>query len=314
MTTSPPPRKGTMVGCCMPAVRAMLTTAMWSTPPTSEVPYLSALPLPALRRSFADLNGLPLPTARICGSSVARAIGTRSSYLNLPLLRRMVSRWVWVMSAMVCPSRGLSSMYCMAAAPLPPTRFTTTNSVLNTPGAWTIIMRAVMSVPPPTPAWVTTSMGREGNLSCARNEGIAQRAAAPPAKPSRRLRFESVISKILLGAQCKLKIMPASTALSHITVLDLTRVRAGPTAVRQLADWGAKVIKIEMPPGLDEGEGPGGPRDGSDFQNVHRNKRGMTLNLKTPEGVAILKKMAAKADVMVENYRPDVKDRLGIGY
>ncbi|HYI86829.1 MAG TPA: CaiB/BaiF CoA-transferase family protein, partial [Burkholderiales bacterium] len=108
--------------------------------------------------------------------------------------------------------------------------------------------------------------------------------------------------------------MPASTALSHITVIDLTRVRAGPTAVRQLADWGAKVIKIEMPPGLDEGEGPGGPREGSDFQNVHRNKRGMTLNLKSPDGVAILKKLAAKCDVLVENYRPDVKDRLGIGY
>ncbi|HWM41215.1 MAG TPA: CoA transferase, partial [Burkholderiales bacterium] len=84
--------------------------------------------------------------------------------------------------------------------------------------------------------------------------------------------------------------MQPSTALSHIKVIDLTRVRAGPTAVRQLADWGAKVIKIEMPPGLDEGEGPGGPRDGSDFQNVHRNKRGMTLNLKSPEGVAVLKK------------------------
>jgi formyl-CoA transferase len=108
--------------------------------------------------------------------------------------------------------------------------------------------------------------------------------------------------------------MLASTALSHIKVLDLTRVRAGPTAVRQLADWGAKVVKIEMPAGLDEGEGPGGPRESSDFQNVQRNKRGMTLNLKSPEGVAILKKMAASADVLVENYRPDVKDRLGIGY
>jgi formyl-CoA transferase len=108
--------------------------------------------------------------------------------------------------------------------------------------------------------------------------------------------------------------MHASTALSHIKVLDLTRVRAGPTAVRQLADWGAQVIKIEMPAGLAEGEGPGGPRDGSDFQNVHRNKRGITLNLKSPDGVAILKKLAAKADVLVENYRPDVKDRLGIGY
>ncbi|MCD6040799.1 MAG: frc 4 [Burkholderiales bacterium] len=108
--------------------------------------------------------------------------------------------------------------------------------------------------------------------------------------------------------------MPASTALSHVKVIDLTRVRAGPTAVRQLADWGAQVVKIEMPAGLDEGEGPGGPRESSDFQNVHRNKRGMTLNLKSPEGVAILKKMAASADVLVENYRPDVKDRLGIGY
>ncbi len=108
--------------------------------------------------------------------------------------------------------------------------------------------------------------------------------------------------------------MLASEALSHIHVLDLTRVRAGPTAVRQLADWGAQVIKIEMPPGLDEGEGIGGPREDSDFQNVHRNKRGMTLNLKSAEGVAILKKLVERADVLVENYRPDVKDRLGIDY
>jgi len=108
--------------------------------------------------------------------------------------------------------------------------------------------------------------------------------------------------------------MLASTALSHITVLDLTRVRAGPTAVRQLADWGAQVIKIEMPPGMEEGDGIGGPREDSDFQNVHRNKRGMTLNLKSPKGVAILKQLAARADVLVENYRPDVKERLGIGY
>jgi crotonobetainyl-CoA:carnitine CoA-transferase CaiB-like acyl-CoA transferase len=108
--------------------------------------------------------------------------------------------------------------------------------------------------------------------------------------------------------------MPASTALSHLSVIDLTRVRAGPTAVRQLADWGAEVIKVEMPPSMDEGEGIGGPREDSDFQNVHRNKRGMTLNLKSPEGVAILKKMVERADVLVENFRPDVKDRLGIGY
>ncbi len=108
--------------------------------------------------------------------------------------------------------------------------------------------------------------------------------------------------------------MHASTALSHITVIDLTRVRAGPTAVRQLADWGAQVIKIEMPPSMDEGDGVGGPREDSDFQNVHRNKRGMTLNLKSPEGVAILKKLVARADVLVENYRPDVKERLGFAY
>jgi len=106
----------------------------------------------------------------------------------------------------------------------------------------------------------------------------------------------------------------ASTALNRFTVLDLTRVRAGPTCVRQLADWGANCIKIEMPDHMSEGEGLGGPREGSDFQNLHRNKRSITLNLKSPEGVAVLKKMAAKADVLVENFRPDVKKRLGIDY
>jgi formyl-CoA transferase len=106
----------------------------------------------------------------------------------------------------------------------------------------------------------------------------------------------------------------ASTALSRFTVLDLTRVRSGPTCVRQLADWGANVIKIEMPEGLDQGDPMGGPRMGSDFQNLHRNKRGMTLNLKDKDGVALLKKLAEKADVVVENFRPDVKTRLGIDY
>src|SRR5256885_11175817 len=106
----------------------------------------------------------------------------------------------------------------------------------------------------------------------------------------------------------------ASTALARFTVLDLTRVRAGPTCVRQLADWGANCIKIEMPEHMSEGEGLGGPREGSDFQNLHRNKRSITLNLKSPQGVAVLKKMAAKADVVVENFRPDVKKRLGIDY
>lgn len=106
----------------------------------------------------------------------------------------------------------------------------------------------------------------------------------------------------------------ASDALARFTVLDLTRVRAGPTCVRQLADWGANVIKIEMPEGLEAGEPLGGPRQNSDFQNLHRNKRSITLNLKSAQGIAIFKQMAAKADVVVENYRPDVKERLGIGY
>src|SRR5260370_27021793 len=75
----------------------------------------------------------------------------------------------------------------------------------------------------------------------------------------------------------------ASTALSRFTVLDLTRVRAGPTCVRQLADWGANVIKIETPAHLESGEPLGGPREGPDFMNLHRNKRSMTLNLKSPE-------------------------------
>src|SRR5690242_5157029 len=100
--------------------------------------------------------------------------------------------------------------------------------------------------------------------------------------------------------------------LSRFTVLDLTRVRAGPTAVRQLADWGAKVIKIEAPPG--PGEGMGGPRHGPDFQNLHRNKRSLTLDLKAPEGIEIFQKLVGRADVLVENYRPDVKTRLGIDY
>src|SRR6516162_3907518 len=104
----------------------------------------------------------------------------------------------------------------------------------------------------------------------------------------------------------------ASKALARFTVLDLTRVRAGPTCVRQLADWGANVIKIESPPGVEDQMG--GPREGSDFQNLHRNKRSMTLNLKTPEGLAAFKRMVKKADVVVENFRPDVKKRLGIDY
>jgi len=107
---------------------------------------------------------------------------------------------------------------------------------------------------------------------------------------------------------------PASDALKHITVLDLTRVRSGPTCVRQLADWGANVLKIEMPEAMEAGNQMGGKRHGSDFQNLHRNKRSLTLNLKDPDGVAILKSLAEKADVVVENFRPDVKTRLGVDY
>jgi formyl-CoA transferase len=102
--------------------------------------------------------------------------------------------------------------------------------------------------------------------------------------------------------------------LARFTVLDLTRVRAGPTAVRQLADWGAKVIKIETPPEPGSGEAMGGPRHGPDFQNLHRNKRSLTLDLKSLEGSEIFRKLVGRADVLVENYRPDVKTRLGIDY
>jgi len=102
----------------------------------------------------------------------------------------------------------------------------------------------------------------------------------------------------------------ASKALAHLRVLDLTRVRAGPVCVRHLADFGADVIKIEN---VSE-ESYAGPREGPDFQNLHRNKRSMTLNLKSPQGLDIFKKLVQSADVIVENYRPDVKFRLGIDY
>ena len=105
----------------------------------------------------------------------------------------------------------------------------------------------------------------------------------------------------------------ASEALARFKVIDLTRVRAGPTCVRQLADWGADVIKVEMPEEA-QGSDMGGPRLGPDFQNLHRNKRSMTLDLKQPEGLEILRNMVRTADVLVENYRPDVKFRLGIDY
>ena len=101
--------------------------------------------------------------------------------------------------------------------------------------------------------------------------------------------------------------------LARFTVLDLTRARAGPTCVRQLVDWGARAIKIEMPGGR-AGDGMGGNRHGFDFQNLHRGKEALTLNLREPEGVTVFKRLIKDADVVVENYRPDVKRRLGIDY
>jgi len=106
----------------------------------------------------------------------------------------------------------------------------------------------------------------------------------------------------------------ASSVLENVRVLDLTRVRSGPTAVRQLADWGADVIRIEQPEALEADGALGAARHTADFQNLQRNKRSITLNLKTDEGMAIFRKLADTADVIVENFRPDVKQRLGIDY
>lgn len=107
--------------------------------------------------------------------------------------------------------------------------------------------------------------------------------------------------------------IPASSALSRFRIIDLTQVRAGPTACRQLADWGADVIQVQMPEHM-RGDDTLGGQDGSDYQHTHRNKRSITLNLKLPEGISILKRLIANADVVVENFRPDVKFRLGIDY
>jgi formyl-CoA transferase len=107
--------------------------------------------------------------------------------------------------------------------------------------------------------------------------------------------------------------LPASSALQRFRVIDLTQVRAGPTACRQLADWGADVIQVQMPEHM-RGDDTLGGQDGSDYQYTHRNKRSITLNLKEEEGVATLKRLITGADVVVENFRPDVKFRLGIDY
>ena len=113
-----------------------------------------------------------------------------------------------------------------------------------------------------------------------------------------------------MGADMSRKTLP----LERFTVLDFTRIRSGPTATRQLADWGARVIKIELPPSLGAEEAFIGDRKASDFQNLNRNKESLTLNLKAPEAREILRRLVLTADVVAENYRPDVKQRLGIAY
>lgn len=108
---------------------------------------------------------------------------------------------------------------------------------------------------------------------------------------------------------------PRKGPLSRFTILDATRVRAGPTAIRTFADLGARVIKLEIPPGAPGGDDMIGGRDHNraDYENLHRNKESLTLNMKEPEGLAILQELVKTADVFIENYRPDVKYRLGIG-
>ena len=108
----------------------------------------------------------------------------------------------------------------------------------------------------------------------------------------------------------------SSLPLSKFKVLDLTTARSGPTAVKQLADWGADVIKIDPSRKIIDSGGGAIQRDrhGYEMQNLHRNKRGMTLNLKSEEGREIFYKLVKESDVVIENYRPDVKNRLKIDY
>src|SRR5438128_87780 len=159
---------------------------------------------------------------------------------------------------------------------------------------------------------VAASLGEPRLMNQAPNRLIAMRIRCM----TNRL-LSAMVSPATRLQLCRSFCMPfprASQALSRFTVLDLTRVRSGPTCVRQLADWGANVIKIDALLEDGGGEQPGGPRQGSDFQNLHRNKRAMTLNLKDPKGLEVFMRLAAKADVVVENFRPDVKGKLGVDY
>jgi crotonobetainyl-CoA:carnitine CoA-transferase CaiB-like acyl-CoA transferase len=116
------------------------------------------------------------------------------------------------------------------------------------------------------------------------------------------------------SAQATPESQPSRLPLSRFKVIDLTLARAGPSCVRTLADWGADVIRVEPPPEEGEAAELVGRRDGSDFQNLHRNKRAITLNLKSHEGREILMRLAERTDVLVENMRPGVTRRLGVDY
>jgi crotonobetainyl-CoA:carnitine CoA-transferase CaiB-like acyl-CoA transferase len=102
--------------------------------------------------------------------------------------------------------------------------------------------------------------------------------------------------------------------LDDIRVIDLTIARAGPTCVRQLADWGADVIRVEPPAGTAARGPTDDSRHGFDFQHLHRNKRSLSLNLKAPEAHGVLMRLVDTADVLIENMRPPVKERLGFGF
>src|ERR1700751_2660293 len=128
------------------------------------------------------------------------------------------------------------------------------------------------------------------------------------------VRRSPIPTSLTSSGASKMAIPRASQALSRFTVLDLTRVRAGPTCVRQLADWGANVIKIDALLEDAGGEQLGGPGHGAAFQDLHRNKRAISLNLKDPKGQEVFNRLVSQADVVVENFRPDVKTKLGVDY
>lgn len=107
----------------------------------------------------------------------------------------------------------------------------------------------------------------------------------------------------------------SAAPLEGLRVLDLTHARAGPTAVRLLSDWGAEVIKIEqVPSAASAGRSINGARRGSDEQNLHRNKQSLCLNLKDAQGLALFMRLAESADIVVENFKVEVKHRLGVDY